>query len=83
MRAGSVYYIKFNIISLSNNIFIFLVDTLGMEMMERVQVVLAKMRMDDDRDVRVFAGGQEQLGVLAYCSSDENNQVEQAKNILF
>ncbi|GAB1861274.1 Serine/threonine-protein phosphatase 4 regulatory subunit 1 [Camponotus japonicus] len=58
-------------------------DTLGMEMMERVQVVLAKMRMDDDRDVRVFAGGQEQLGVLAYCSSDENNQVEQAKNILF
>lgn len=54
-----------------------------MEVMERVQVVLAKMRMDDDRDVRVFAGAQEQLGVLAYCSSEENNQVEETKNILF
>ncbi|CAL1686167.1 unnamed protein product [Lasius platythorax] len=61
-------------------------DTLGMEAMEEVERTLAKLRLDGDRDVRMFAGGEEQLdvvAVLAYYSSDENNQVEQAKNILF
>ncbi|XP_050459179.1 serine/threonine-protein phosphatase 4 regulatory subunit 1-like isoform X3 [Cataglyphis hispanica] len=58
-------------------------DTLGMEAMEEVERMLTKMRIDADRDVRVFAGGEEQLDVLAYCSSDENNQVEHAKHILF
>ncbi|XP_072751644.1 serine/threonine-protein phosphatase 4 regulatory subunit 1 isoform X5 [Anoplolepis gracilipes] len=58
-------------------------DTLGMEAMEEVERMLAKMRIDVDRDVRVFAGGEEQLDVLAYCPSDENNQIEQGKNILF
>lgn len=50
-----------------------------MEVMEKVQAVLTKMRMDDDRDVRVFAGSEEQSA----SSEGENNQVEQAKNILF
>lgn len=57
-----------------------------MEAMEEVERTLAKLRLDGDRDVRMFAGGEEQLNVLAvlaHYSSDENNQVEQAKNILF
>ncbi|XP_028044967.1 serine/threonine-protein phosphatase 4 regulatory subunit 1 isoform X2 [Monomorium pharaonis] len=59
-------------------------DNLGMEAMEEVQRILSKMRVDVDRDVRVLAGGEEQqIDILAYCSSDENNQVEQARNILF
>lgn len=65
-------------------IFLFLVDNLGMEAMEEVERILTKMRVDVDRDVRVLAGGEEQqIDILAYCSSDENNQVEQARNILF
>ncbi|XP_011880997.1 PREDICTED: serine/threonine-protein phosphatase 4 regulatory subunit 1-like isoform X1 [Vollenhovia emeryi] len=59
-------------------------DNLGMEAMEEVERILTKMRVDADRDVRVLAGGEEQqIDILAYCSSDENNQVEQARNILF
>lgn len=75
-------YVTYNLF----RIFVFLVDTLGMEAMEEVERTLAKLRLDGDRDVRIFAGGEEQLdvlAVLAYYSSDENNQVEQAKNILF
>ncbi|XP_011698088.1 PREDICTED: serine/threonine-protein phosphatase 4 regulatory subunit 1-like isoform X2 [Wasmannia auropunctata] len=60
-------------------------DNLGMDAMEEVERILTKMRVDVDRDVRVLAGGEEQqIDILAYCSSDENNQVEQqARNILF
>jgi putative component of toxin-antitoxin plasmid stabilization module len=54
-----------------------------MEAMEEVERILTKMRVDADRDVRVLAGGEEEIVILAYCSSDENNQVEQARNILF
>lgn len=62
----------------------FSVDTLGMEKMNEVERILIKMRIDADRDVRVLAGGEEQLDILSQCSSsDENNQVEQAQNILF
>ncbi|XP_012063540.1 PREDICTED: serine/threonine-protein phosphatase 4 regulatory subunit 1-like [Atta cephalotes] len=60
------------------------VDNLGIDTMEEVERILTKMRVDVDRDVRVLAGGEEQqIDILAYCSSDENNQVEQARNILF
>ncbi|XP_018057909.1 PREDICTED: serine/threonine-protein phosphatase 4 regulatory subunit 1-like isoform X3 [Atta colombica] len=60
------------------------VDNLGIGTMEEVERILTKMRVDVDRDVRVLAGGEEQqIDILAYCSSDENNQVEQARNILF
>ncbi|XP_018346239.1 PREDICTED: serine/threonine-protein phosphatase 4 regulatory subunit 1-like isoform X3 [Trachymyrmex septentrionalis] len=60
------------------------VDNLGIDTMEEVERILTKMRLDVDRDVRVLAGGEEQqINILAYCSSDENNQVEQARNILF
>ncbi|XP_018407558.1 PREDICTED: serine/threonine-protein phosphatase 4 regulatory subunit 1-like [Cyphomyrmex costatus] len=60
------------------------VDNLGIDAMEEVERTLTKMRVDVDRDVRVLAGGDEQqIDILAYCSSDENNQVEQARNILF
>ncbi|KYQ52178.1 Serine/threonine-protein phosphatase 4 regulatory subunit 1 [Trachymyrmex zeteki] len=60
------------------------VDNLGIDAMEEVERILTKMRVDVDRDVRVLAGGEEQqIDILAYCSSDENNQVEQARNILF
>ncbi|XP_018057908.1 PREDICTED: serine/threonine-protein phosphatase 4 regulatory subunit 1-like isoform X2 [Atta colombica] len=59
-------------------------DNLGIGTMEEVERILTKMRVDVDRDVRVLAGGEEQqIDILAYCSSDENNQVEQARNILF
>ncbi|XP_011059766.1 PREDICTED: serine/threonine-protein phosphatase 4 regulatory subunit 1-like isoform X2 [Acromyrmex echinatior] len=59
-------------------------DNLGIDTMEEVERILTKMRVDVDRDVRVLAGGEEQqIDILAYCSSDENNQVEQARNILF
>lgn len=59
-------------------------DNLGMEAMEEVERILTKMRVDADRDVRVLAGGEEQqIDILAYCSSDENNQVEQTRNIIF
>ncbi|XP_067211708.1 serine/threonine-protein phosphatase 4 regulatory subunit 1 isoform X2 [Linepithema humile] len=58
-------------------------DNLGVEAMEEVERILTKMRVDADRDVRVLAGGEEEIVILAYCSSDENNQVEQARNILF
>ncbi|XP_011639944.1 serine/threonine-protein phosphatase 4 regulatory subunit 1-like isoform X2 [Pogonomyrmex barbatus] len=59
-------------------------DNLGMEAIEEVERILTKMRVDVDRDVRVLAGGEEQqIDILAYCSSDENNQVEQTRNILF
>lgn len=76
-RADSIYCILFRI-------YLFLVDNLGMEAMEEVERILTKMRVDVDRDVRVLAGGDEQqIDILAYCSSDENNQVEQARNILF
>jgi hypothetical protein len=61
---------------------VFLVDKLGMEAMEEVERILKRMRVDADRDVRVLAGGDEQIDILAYCS-DENNQAEQARNILF
>ncbi|XP_029160392.1 serine/threonine-protein phosphatase 4 regulatory subunit 1-like isoform X6 [Nylanderia fulva] len=53
-------------------------DTLGMETMEKVETVLLKLSVDVDRDVRILAGGKEQLpDALAYCSSDENNRREQ------
>ncbi|XP_026828908.1 serine/threonine-protein phosphatase 4 regulatory subunit 1 isoform X2 [Ooceraea biroi] len=58
-------------------------DDLGMEAMEEVERILKRMRVDADRDVRVLAGGEEQIDILAYCSSDENNHAEQARNILF
>ncbi|XP_025992654.2 serine/threonine-protein phosphatase 4 regulatory subunit 1 isoform X2 [Solenopsis invicta] len=60
-------------------------DNLGMEAMEEVQRILTKMRVDVDRDVRMLAGGEEQqIHILAYSSiSDEKDQVEQARNILF
>lgn len=52
-----------------------------MEAMEEVETVLLKLQVDVDRDVRVLAGGEEQLpDPLAYCTSDtsdENNQQEQ------
>lgn len=56
-----------------------------MEAMEEVQRILTKMRVDVDRDVRMLAGGEEQqIHILAYSSiSDEKDQVEQARNILF
>jgi len=53
-----------------------------MEAMEEVERILKRMRVDADRDVRVLAGGDEQIDILAYCS-EENNQAEQARNILF
>jgi len=69
--------------SILSRIFLFLVDNLGMDAMEEVKRILTKMRVDVDRDVRMLAGGEEQqIDILAYCSSDENNQVE-ARNILF
>ncbi|XP_020277432.1 serine/threonine-protein phosphatase 4 regulatory subunit 1-like isoform X3 [Pseudomyrmex gracilis] len=58
-------------------------DTLGIEKLNEVERILVNMRVDADRDVRVLAGGKEQLDILSQCSSDENNQVEQAQNILF
>lgn len=63
-------------------IFVFLVDTLGMEAMEEVERILAKMCDDADRDVRVLAGGEARLDEMTY-SSDEDNQVEHAKYLLF
>lgn len=54
-----------------------------MEAMEEVERILKRMRVDADRDVRVLAGGEEQIDILGYCSSDETNQVEQERNILF
>ncbi|XP_070154598.1 serine/threonine-protein phosphatase 4 regulatory subunit 1 isoform X2 [Polyergus mexicanus] len=56
--------------------------SLGMEAMEKVERTLEKMQDDADRDVRVFAGGEARLDEMTY-SSDEDNQVEHAKHILF
>ncbi|KAL0109161.1 hypothetical protein PUN28_014328 [Cardiocondyla obscurior] len=59
-------------------------DSLDMETVEEVERILTKMRVDADRDVRMLAGGEEQqIDILGYCSSDENNQIEQPRNILF
>ncbi|KAM0734403.1 Serine/threonine-protein phosphatase 4 regulatory subunit 1 [Formica fusca] len=57
-------------------------DTLGMEAMEEVERILAKMCDDADRDVRVFAGGEARLDEMTY-SSDEDNHVERARYLLF
>ncbi|XP_011144837.1 serine/threonine-protein phosphatase 4 regulatory subunit 1 isoform X2 [Harpegnathos saltator] len=47
--------------TLANNVSTMGLDGLGAERMEEVDRILKKMRLDADRDVRVLAGGEEQL----------------------